>query len=437
MVTATGPKRQIQVNLPIPHEAQLKFIESKAPRKIIRAGRRGGKTVGASIIAVEAFLQGRRVLYVTPTSEQLDKFWFEIKLALVNLIEAGIYYKNETMHLIEKHGTENRIRGKTAWNADMLRGDYADLLIMDEYQLMGEDVWELVGAPMLLDNNGDAVFIYTPPSLHSRSVSKARDPRHAAKMFKRAQNDTTGRWATFHFMSSENPHISIVALDDLSRDMTALAYRQEVLAEDIEEIPGALWKRAMIDASRVDSYPPLTRVVIGVDPPGGVTECGIVVAGIARIGTDTHGYLLKDYSLRASPESWASKVVDSYVEYEADRIVGEANYGGDMVENTIRQVAKNQKESIAYKNVQATRGKAVRAEPIVALYEQGLIHHVGDFPLLEEELCSWIPGESRYSPNRLDALVWAFTELMLGNYSTEAMKAPVDTGRRNVFSEVY
>ena len=123
MVTATGPKRQIQVNLPIPHEAQLKFIESKAPRKIIRAGRRGGKTVGASIIAVEAFLQGRRVLYVTPTSEQLDKFWFEIKLALVNLIEAGIYYKNETLHLIEKPGTENRIRGKTAWNADMLRGE--------------------------------------------------------------------------------------------------------------------------------------------------------------------------------------------------------------------------------------------------------------------------------------------------------------------------
>ena len=103
--------------------------------------------------------------------------------------------------MIERPGSDQRIRAKTAWNADTLRGDYADLLILDEWQLMNEEAWEVVGAPMLLDNNGDAVFIYTPPSLHSRSTSKARDPRHAAKLFQRAQADTTGRWEVFHFTS--------------------------------------------------------------------------------------------------------------------------------------------------------------------------------------------------------------------------------------------
>ncbi|GAI18464.1 unnamed protein product, partial [marine sediment metagenome] len=92
-------------------------------------------------------------------------------------------------------GTEQRIRAKTAWNADSLRGDYADLLIMDEWQLMNEGAWDKVGAPMLLDNDGDAVFIYTPRSFHSRTITKADDPLHASKMYKKAKADTTGRWA--------------------------------------------------------------------------------------------------------------------------------------------------------------------------------------------------------------------------------------------------
>jgi hypothetical protein len=99
---------------------------------------------------------------------------------------------------------------------------------------------------MLLDNNGDAVFIYTPPSLHSRGTSKARDPRHAAKLFQRAQADTTGRWEVFHFTSHDNPHISDISLAEVAADMTHLAYRQEILAEDVEEAPGALWTRATL-----------------------------------------------------------------------------------------------------------------------------------------------------------------------------------------------
>ncbi len=142
-------------------------MDSTAKRKVIRAGRRGGKTVGMSIFAVEQFLAGHRVLYAAPTAEQLDTFWRHVKAALREPIDAGLFRKNETEHFIDLERTEQRIRAKTAWNADTLRGDYCDVLILDEWQLMNEEAWDRVGAPMLLDNNGDAVFIYTPPSYSS------------------------------------------------------------------------------------------------------------------------------------------------------------------------------------------------------------------------------------------------------------------------------
>lgn len=400
------------VHLRRPFAKQIEIRESKAKRKVVRGGRRGSKTVTAAIICVDRFLEGLRILYAAPTSDQLETWWFEVKRALAEPIDAGIYKKNEIEHTIELVGTKSRLKGKTAWNADMLRGDYADFLVLDEFQLMNEDTWEIVGAPMLLDNDGDAMFIYTPPSLHSRSASKARDPRHAAKMFKRALLDTTGRWQTFHFTSLDNPHISQVALAEITEDMSRLAYQQEILAEDIEEVPGALWTRELIDKTRVIEHPDLVRVVVGVDPTGSRgNECGIVVAGASA---DGHGYILDDKSLLGSPGEWADASMLAYNSLLADMIVGEANYGGDMVESTIMQAAKNQRQVIRYKNVHASRGKAVRAEPVVALFEHGKIHLVGEFPLMEEEMVSWIPGESRGSPNRIDAMVWAITELMLG-----------------------
>ena len=216
------------------HPNQAAFINSLAKRKIVRAGRRGGKTVGAATLGLKYFLKGKRVLYATPTTEQINRFWFEIKRALEQPLYAGVYYKNETEHFIEVPGTEQRIKAKTAWNSNTLRGDFCDILILDEWQLMDEDTWDEVGAPMLLDNDGDAVFIYTPPSLRNAGVSKARDPLHAAKMFKKAQSDTTGRWETFHFSSHENPFISKEALGEITKDMSRKAYQQEILAEDDE-----------------------------------------------------------------------------------------------------------------------------------------------------------------------------------------------------------
>lgn len=405
---STLPPLECTVRIRKPHEQQLRFLRSKAKRKIVRAGRRGGKTTGMGIHAVEQFLAGRRILYATPTADQIKKFWAEVTRALAEPIAMGVYYKNETEHIIEVKGTDQRIRAKTAWNADTLRGDYADLLILDEWQLMNESAWEEVGAPMLIDNNGDAVFIYTPPSLNSRSTTKARDLHHARKMFKKADADKTGRWQAFHFTSHENPYLSPEGLQEIAGDMTRLAYRQEIMAEDIDEVPGALWTQALIDSTRVEVAPELVRIVVGIDPSGASkNEAGVVAAGIDSRG---HGYILKDSSLLASsPKSWAAAAVILYHDLKADRILGERNYGGDMVESTVRTVDNH----VSYKDVNATRGKLVRAEPICAMYEKGLIHHVGTFSSLESEMCSYVPGND--SPNRMDAAVWCLTDLMSGN----------------------
>ena len=397
---------------------QRLLVESPAKRIIVRAGRRGGKTVGAAIKAVRGFLQGRRILYAAPITEQINRFWKEVTSALQESIDAGIYRKNETRHFIERRGTEQAITAKTAWSADSLRGDYGDLLILDEFQLMNEDVWGQVGAPMLLDNNGDAVFIYTPPSLRSRSVSKADDPRHAPKMFARAEammkeaasEGRESRWLAIHWTSHDNPTISETALAEITEDMTALSYRQEIMAEDSSEVPGALWKQSVIDDSRVDRAPVLARIVVGIDPSATSTdlsdEAGIITAGL---GVDGHGYCLKDSSKRGTPLEWGTAGVSDYHEFKADRLIGETNNGGEMVELTVRTVDPN----VSYKGVHASRGKLVRAEPVCALQEKKRIHFVGEFPELESEMCSYVPGSK--SPNRMDAMVWAFTELMLEN----------------------
>lgn len=396
--------RSVTVKLPLPHAKQAQFVDSKAKRIVVRAGRRGGKTVGVAVRAVKRFLAGRRQLYAAPTAEQIGRFWVTVCRALQEPIEAGVFRKNESEHTIELAGTEQRIKAKTAWNADTLRGDYADDLILDEWQLMNEDAWGLVGAPMLLDNNGDAAFIYTPPSLNSRSVSKARDPQHAAKLFRKAQGDTSGRWAAFHFSSQDNPYISAEALNEITGDMTALAYRMEILAEDIDQVPGALWTRDLIERHRVDGPPEkFQRVVVAIDPSATSTgdEAGVITVG--RAGKTS--YVLADNSIQGSPRTWASAAVNTYHAHEADCIVAESNNGGEMVALTIATVDPR----IRVKLVHASRGKQTRAEPVAATYEQGRAKHVGNFSQLEDEMCLWTPGDP--SPNRMDALVWAFTEL--------------------------
>ena len=186
--------------------------------------------------------------------------------------------------------------------------------------------------------------------------------------------------------------------------------RQELYAELLEEAEGALWRRSDIDTTRVAAYPHLSRIVVAIDPAVTATaasdETGIVVAGM---GVDSHVYVIRDLSGRYSPDGWARRAIGAYRELGADRIVGEVNNGGDMVLFTLRTID----DSISYKDVRASRGKAARAEPVAALFEQGRAHIVGTMPALEDQLVNWRPLGAERSPDRLDAMVWAVTELAI------------------------
>jgi len=411
VIEAENPGAYYEVHYRDLHDKQREILRSKAKRKVIRAGRRGGKTVYSATQAVERFQSAGRVLYLAPTADQSQRFWYEVKRALQDALDKKALTKNETEQWIEKPGTQNRIRAKTAWDADSARGDYADLLICDEFQLMDPAVWTQVGAPMLLDNNGDAVFIYTPPTI--RSQSKANDKRHAAKLFKKAEADTTGRWEAFHFQSRDNPYISVEALNEISSDMTRRDYEQEILAIDRDDNPNALWTTENIERLRVARHPELTRIVIAVDPSAtsGGDECGIIAAGVGVCGCkgelEQHGFLLEDASIQASPKVWAQKAVALYDKHRADRMLAETNMGGEMVSVTIGTIAGAPPVTM----IHASRGKQVRAEPVSSLYELSKVHHVGDFDALEDEMTGWQPGAP--SPNRLDAAVYALTDLML------------------------
>lgn len=198
--------------------------------------------------------------------------------------------------------------------------------------------------------------------------------------------------------------------------------RQELEAEILEDIPGALWTYDMVQSCHVEATPEMQRIVVSIDPSGSngddekADEIGIIVAGK---GVDGRGYILADRTCSLSPEGWSRVAVQAYKEFNADRIIAEKNYGGAMVERVIRI----NDPSVSYKEVTATRGKAVRAEPVAALYEQGRISHSKPYPDLEDQMINMTPdgymGEG--SPDRLDAMVWAITELMVEQLPSAGM----------------
>jgi len=288
--------------------------------------------------------------------------------------------------------------------ADRIRG-----LNLDGF--WGDELTSWADADQCWSNLQFALRISGPKGDSPAGVVSTTPKRHALlKAIMSDPSTVTTRSRTFDNAAHLDPH----TLDYLRAKYggTTLG-RQELDAELLEDAEGALWTRAMLDECRVPADParPFKRVVVAVDPAGGSNrgnaETGIVVAGL---GHDGHGYVIRDASGRFTPERWAYTACAAFQDHAADRIVAERNFGGEMVEATIRGVSPN----VPVRMVQASRGKAVRAEPVVALFEQCKVHLAGLFPELEDQLCGWDPMASGASPDRLDAMVWALTDLMLG-----------------------
>lgn len=296
---------------------------------------------------------------------------------------------------------------------DRLRGPQHDLAWCDELAAWRyPEAWDQLGLGLRLGDHPRAVITTTPrPIPIVRELLK--DPRTVV---------TTGTT----YENEHNLAASFKRKVVAKYEGTRLG-RQELNAEVLDDTPGALWTRALLDQHRVRTAPALTRIVVALDPSvaddGGGDECGIVVAGTGWCscsGTrELHGFVLDDLSDHLSPGEWARRAVDTFKDQKADLIVAEVNQGGALVELAIRTVD----ERVPYRAVHAARGKRVRAEPVAALYEQGKVHHVGSLPKLDDELTTWSATTGEDSPNRLDALVWAMTDLMLEAEATPAYSA--------------
>lgn len=302
----------------------------------------------------------------------------------------------------------------SAEEPDQLRGPQYERAWCDELAAWkyDEETWNQLQMVLRLGDHPQAVITTTP---------------RPTPLVKRIVADT-GTRVTRGSTFDNRANLPSAYFDRIVRNFEGTRLgRQELYAEILSDNPGALFKRVRIDELRVRVAPTLRRIVVAVDPAVSVrpasdrdesdagrarrAETGIVIAGL---GTDGHGYVLDDVSLSDTPARWASQVVAAYTRHKANLVIGEVNNGGDLVGANVATAAADSKLIVPYKDVRASRGKQTRAEPVAALYEQGRVHHVGAFPQLEDQLCDWDPSANQPSPDRLDALVWALTELMVG-----------------------
>ena len=361
---------------------------------LILAGRGFGKTrTGAEWVRQQA-KNSRYVNLIGATADDARDIMIEGESGILAICPNSERpeYKVSQRKLAWPNGATSLIF--TADEPERLRGKQHEKLWADELAAWRyPEAWDQAKFGLRLGDNPQACITTTPrPTKLVKLI--AADP--ATIITKGTTYDNEANLAPQFFRSIVNTYQG-----------TRLG-RQELNAEILDDNPNALWNRKQIDALRVKEHPPLRRVVIGVDPAVTSKEdsdlTGIIAAGI---GQDGHGYVLEDASLIATPDAWARRAVMAYHDHKADRLIAETNNGGDLVEVIVRTVDRN----VSYKKVTATRGKMIRAEPIAALYEQGRVHHVGSFDALEDQMCDFDPLVSDKSPDRMDALVWAFTEL--------------------------
>lgn len=363
------------------------------------AGRGAGKTRSGAewVRSLVESGQARRIALAAPTAADARDVMVQGESGLLNVFPPGQEptYRPSLRRVDFKGGAQAFLY--SAEEPDRLRGPQHDAAWCDEIAAWKRpDTWDMLLMGLRLGQDPRA-FVSTTPR-----------PTRLIKDLLAMQEG--GRVAVTRGTTYDNrANLAPAFLEAIvsAYEGTRLG-RQELLAEILDDNPDALWKRAWIEESRLTRTPDsvaLRRVVVAVDPSATATgdEAGIVAAAV---GNDGRYYVLDDQSVQGSPDAWARQAVRAYHLHKADRIVYEANQGGDMVAQTLLTVDGR----LPLRAVHASRGKQARAEPIAALYEQGRVAHVGTYPRLEDELCEWTP-DSPASPNRLDALVWALTEL--------------------------
>ena len=376
---------------------------------LILAGRGWGKTrTGAQDIALYALRNPNTIsAVVAPTHGDLRRVCFNGPSGLLSIIPKECFidskeqkgYSSSTSEIRLFNGS--KIIGYAAIEPDRLRGPQFHRAWCDELAAWRySETFDQLMFGLRLGDNPQCVITTTPkPTKLIRQLVERKDV-HVTK------------GSTFE----NEANLAESALQMLKEryEGTSLG-RQELFAEILDDVEGALWNQALIEESRLpnDTEKELSQIIVAIDPAVTANE-NSDETGIVVVGKDHNNeyYVLEDLSGRHTADKWGKIAVNAYYEWEADRVVAEVNNGGDLVERLIRNIDPN----IPYRSVRATRGKIVRAEPIAALYEQRRVHHIGIYPELETQMCSYT-GDIKTSPDRLDALVWGLSELnkSLGN----------------------
>jgi len=370
---------------------------------LIRAGRGFGKTRAGSEWVSEWARSDKnaRIALVGATADDVAKVMIEGPSGVIAVARAGetVKWRASAGEVTFHSGAKGFVYSAEA--PEKLRGPEHHAAWCDELAKWrrGDATWDNLTMGMRLGERPRIVVTTTP---------------RPVKLMKRVMAlpdcvETLGR-------TRDNPHLpeSFVAAMIGEYGATLLG-RQELDGELVEDVAGALWTRGLIERARVKLVPEVTRVVVGVDPPAGLggDACGIVAVAL---GADGFGYVLDDASVvGASPRGWADAVARCAARWQADKVVAEANQGGEMVRTTLHAADV----AMAVTLVHARRGKVARAEPVAALYERGRVFHVGAFAALEDEMCGLVTGGGYEgpgrSPDRADALVWALHALLLGS----------------------
>lgn len=372
---------------------QREFWDSDARFRAFTGGVGSGKT-RLGCLSVFAQPPGSLGVVAAPTYPMLRDATLRTFLELAR--DGKVLDTWHASEMLARLVNGSEVMFRSADDPDRLRGPNIGWFWLDEAAMMGVDVWNIM-LGRLREAPGRAWLTTTPRGdnwIYDRWVRKALPG-----------------YAMIRSSSRDNPFLPPDFIANLESAYTSRFARQEIEGEFLLDVPGALWKRAELDAHRVQSARVFSRVVVGVDPKASAeadSETGIVVVGL---GQDGRGYVIADYSIDGTPEQWAQRVAYAYETHSADRVIVEVNQGGDMVSSVLRATGVR----LPIQTVRAARGKYTRAEPIAALYEQGKVVHVGVHSALEDQLCTWTPGDS--SPDRLDALCWAAWALMLDGQS--------------------
>ena len=362
------------------------------------AGRGWGKTLTGAYDTVQYCLENRGVVcgVIAPTYGDLKRVVFAGDSGFINIIEPELLsttgYNKSDNEIHFYNGS--KIIGFPAIEPDRLRGvqfhrAWCDELASGRYR----ETFDNLMMALRLGQTPKCIITTTP-----------RPTKHIKELATRSDTEVI-KGNTFENIDNLAP--SAVSMLKERYEGTRIG-RQELFAEILEDVEGALFNLGLIDEARVKEAPELQRIVVAIDPAVTATEhsdeTGIIVAGR---DVNNHFYILHDASQTTSPDIWVKKAIELYNRYECDRIVAEVNNGGDLIERLLR----TQDSTVPYTSVRATRGKQIRAEPISALYEQNRIHHVGYFKDLEEQMCQFTGNNVKSHDDRVDALVWAVTSL--------------------------